>query len=327
MSRRELLAVAAITVFALVIAACGGGQSPGGSAIEPVGDPEQPEITVGVIPIVDVAPVYLGQASSEFLDQGLNVTTEVMQGGAAAIPALQSGELDIAYGAWPSFLLANQQGIELVAVADGVAATEGFTQFLALPDSGLEGNPAGMAGTTVAVNTLGNVGELALRFALDSAGLQWEDVTAVEVPFPDMGAALDGRSVDVIWAVEPGVTDATLNLNAITVVDSYVGDMDAFPVAGYFVTKEFAEQNPNTVAAFRRAIQNAADQANTSPQSLVDVVATYTSLPPEVLADIVYPAYQDVLDVSDLQRVYDLMQQYGMIEPGLDVESLVISFG
>ncbi len=130
--------------------------------------------------------------------------------------------------------------------------------------------------------------------------------------------------VDVIWAVEPGVTGNKSNLNAVVVVDSYVGDMEGFPVAGYFTTKEFADQNPNAVAAFTRAIQVAAGQANTSPQTLQDIIATYTTLPPELIANLTFPEYKGVLDVADLQTVYDFMQQYGMIQEGLDVNTLVL---
>ena len=58
----------------------------------------------------------------EFLALGRHIVSqsgsgiEVTQGGAAAIPALVGGDLDIAYGAWPSFLIANAQGLELRAV-------------------------------------------------------------------------------------------------------------------------------------------------------------------------------------------------------------------
>lgn len=292
---------------------------------EAAGEPEIAELTVGTLPIVDVAPVHIAIEEGLFEAEGLTVTPEVMQGGAAAIPALQGGDLDIAFGAWPSFLIANQQGIELRAIADGVAAAPGFTEFLAMADSGLEDNPAGMAGMTIALNTLGNLGELALRATLADAGVEYSEVTAVELPFPDMGAALEGGTVDVIWAVEPGVTGNKSSLGAVTVIDSYVDEMEGFPVAGYFVTAEFAEANPNTVAAFTRAIQAAADMTADDPQVVIDIVQTYTELPAALVEQLSYPEFRGVLESDELQRVYDYMLEFEMIEEGLDVGTLVLN--
>lgn len=301
--------------------------SEGAGASEPAtgGEPEIAEITVGTLPIVDVAPVYFAIEEGLFEAEGLTVTPEVMQGGAAAIPALQGGDLDIAFGAWPSFLIANQQGIELRAVADGVAAVPGFTEFLALADSGLEGDASALADTTVALNTLGNLGELALRDTLADAGLEYSDVTAIEMPFPEMGAALDGGSVDVIWSVEPGVTGNKANVGAVTVIDSYVDDMEGFPVAGYFVTAEFAEQNPNTVAAFSRAVQAAAEMLNDDDALRVETAGGYTELPPELLENVTFPEFRGALDPAELERVYEKMLEHEMIEEGLEIEVLVLN--
>lgn len=287
------------------------------------GEPEIAEITVGTLPIADVAAVHLAINEGFFADEGLTVTPEVMQGGAAAIPALQGGDLDIAFGAWPSFLVANQQGIELRAVSDGVAAVAGFTEYLALPDSGLEGNPAGLAGKTIALNTLGNVGELTLRALLADAGVDYSEVTPVEVPFPEMGAALEGGSVDAIFAVEPGVSGNKGNLGAVVVSEAYPDELEGFPVAGFFVTAEFAEQNPNTVAAFARAVQAAADMLNDDPQLRIDTVLTFTELPEALLENVTFPEFKGVLDVASVERVYETMLEYEMIEEGLDVGSLV----
>jgi NitT/TauT family transport system substrate-binding protein len=140
-----------------------------------------------------------------------------------------------------------------------------------------------------------------------------------------MGAALDSGSVDVIWTPEPGVTGSKANLDAATVAESYVGDMANFPVAGYFVTSEFAEQNPNTVAAFTRAIEAAAQLAKDDPQVVIDTVKTYTTLPPALIEQLAYPEYRGALDPANLQRVYDLLLEFGMIEEGLDVTSLVLA--
>jgi NitT/TauT family transport system substrate-binding protein len=284
---------------------------------------ERTELTVGLLPIVDVAPVHLAIERGLFEAEGLSVTTEVVQGGAAAIPALVGGDLDIAYGAWPSFLIANQQGIELRAIADGVAASPGFTEFLALPDSGLEGNPAGMAGGTIAVNTLGNIGELAVRSTLRDAGVDPAEVELVEIPFPEMGAALERGDVDVIWASEPVPTIVKDGQGAVVVVDSFVGELADFPVAGYQATSAFVDENPNTVAAFQRALAAAAQLATDDETLVREIVPDYTGLDPDLAGAIVLPRYGGAIDEAILQRVNDYLVEFAMLEDGLPIPDLV----
>ena len=310
-----------VPVLFVVLVACSGtgDETPTASA----SGPEQADITVGVLPIADVAPVYLAIERGLFADEGLTVTVELVQGGAAAIPALQNGELDISYGNWVSFLLANQEGIDLRAIADGVAAAPGFTELLALPDSGLADNPTGLAGATIAVNTLNNIGELAIRSTLRDSDIAFEDVQLIEIPFPDMGAALERGDVDVIWASEPVPTVVKTDLGAVTVVDSFVGEMEGFPVAGYQATAEFVAANPRTVAAFQRALEAAVTIINEDPEVVREVVLTYTSLAPEIASEIALPSYQTGLEAATLQRVADYLLEFEMLEPGLDVEALV----
>jgi NitT/TauT family transport system substrate-binding protein len=287
--------------------------------------PEQPEITVGVLPIADVAPVYLAVERGLFADEGLTVTVELVQGGAAAIPALVAGDLDVSYGNWVSFLLANQEGIELRAVAAGVAAAPGFTELLALPESGLGGNPAALAGTTIAVNTLSNIGELAIRSTLAANGVGPDDVQLVEVPFPDMGAALERGDVDVIWASEPVPTVVKRDLGAVTVVDSFVGEMEGFPVAGYQATADFLAAHPRTIAAFRRALAAAVEIIEQEPETLTEVLLGYTNLEAEIVEQLSLPSYQSALDVATLERVRDYLVEFSMLEDGLEIGPLIVA--
>jgi NitT/TauT family transport system substrate-binding protein len=285
---------------------------------------ERTEITVGTLPIVDVAPIHIAIDEGLFAAEGLTVTVEVTQGGAAAIPALVGGDLDIAYGAWPSFLIANAQGLELRAVADGTAARPGFTELLAMPGSSLEGNPAGLAATRIAVNTLGNLGELAVRSALVEAGLEPDAAELVEIPFPDMGAALERGDVDVIWASEPVATLARETLGAVLVIDSYVGAMEGFPVAGYQASAEFVEDNPRTVAAFQRALAAAVERIADDPELVPGIAPEFTSLEPELASQVSLPHFRARLDPIDLRRVHDFLLEFGLLESELDVEALVV---
>jgi len=307
----------------LAIGAC----SPAATPSQVGGGLERTELRVGTLPIADVAPVHIAISEGLFAAEGLTVTTEITQGGAAAIPALVAGDLDIAYGAWPSFLLANSEGIELRAVADGVAAAPGFTEFLALSASGLEGDPAGMAGKTIAVNTLNNIGELAVRTTLTDAGVDPDGVQLVEIPFPDMAATLERGDVDVIWASEPVATVAKSSVDAVVVADSFVGDMEGFPVAGYQATADFATENPRTIAAFQRAMAAAAELARSDSALVQSLLPEFTSLTPELAADIALPEYRGALDASVLRRVQDTLIEFDILDRELDIESLVLPSG
>lgn len=317
---RRLAATVTIAACAVMLAACA---SPSASPSAADETPERAEITVGTLPIVDVAPIHVAIEEGLFAAEGLTVTVEVTQGGAAAIPALMGGDLDIAYGAWPSFLIANAQGLELRAVADGTAARPGFTELLAMPGSELEGNPAGLAGTRIAVNTLGNLGELAVRSALVEAGLARDAAELVEIPFPDMGAALERGDVDVIWASEPVATLARETLGAVLVIDSYVGAMEGFPVAGYQASADFVEANPRTVAAFQRALAAAVERIAEDPALVPRIAPEFTSLEPELASQVALPDFRSRLDPAELRRVHDFLVEFGLLESELDVEALV----
>jgi NitT/TauT family transport system substrate-binding protein len=311
-----------------VLSACSGEQEQGAAEGEDTGAgaPEQAQITVGVLPIVDVAPVQIAIDEGLFAAEGLTVTTEVLQGGAAAVPALVSGDLDVAFGAWPSMLQATTQGIALRAIADGVRAAPGFALIMAT-DPALEGNPAGLEGRAVAVNTLDNLGELAVRSSVRQGGGDDAAVAPIEVPFPQMIQTLERGDVDAIWATEPFATVAQNTLpDVVTVTDSYTGPMDGFPVAGYQVTADFAESNPNTVAAFQRAITAASQRASEEPDLLRATVLASTEIEESVVDQISYPQYVGTpLDPATLQRVADYAVQFGILSQPLDAADLVVA--
>jgi NitT/TauT family transport system substrate-binding protein len=92
--RRPLLTLTA-ALGLLLTAACGGGDE----AAEPApgvtaggGSTELMPVTVGVIPILDVAPAYLCQEQGIFEENGLDVTLEPAQGGATIVPAVLAGQ-------------------------------------------------------------------------------------------------------------------------------------------------------------------------------------------------------------------------------------------
>ncbi|MGH8878227.1 MAG: ABC transporter substrate-binding protein, partial [Stackebrandtia sp.] len=80
-------------------------------------------VTVGVIPIVDVAPIYLGDKEGFFADRGIDLKLKSGQGGAAIVPGVSSGDYQFGFSNLTSLMSAQTQGLDVRAVAAGVAST------------------------------------------------------------------------------------------------------------------------------------------------------------------------------------------------------------
>src|SRR5690625_2118349 len=82
-------------------------------------------IEVGVIPAVDVSPVYLGIEEGIFEKHGLDVSATVAQGGAAIVPAVESGDFDFGFSNVTSLIIASSTGMPIQIVAPGPQTTGG----------------------------------------------------------------------------------------------------------------------------------------------------------------------------------------------------------
>jgi NitT/TauT family transport system substrate-binding protein len=114
--RRALASIVAVTL-ALTLVGCGGS----GSDVKTEGGNAQ--LTVGVIPIVDVAPIYLGQQKGFFSERKIKLTLKLAAGGAAIVPSVMSGEFQAGFSNFTSLLLAREKGLPLKVVANGVSRT------------------------------------------------------------------------------------------------------------------------------------------------------------------------------------------------------------
>lgn len=81
---------ALVAIAALALSGCTDSEAPTGDSTS-TGDAgsttELTPVTVGVIPIADTAPLYLGDAQGFFEEEGLDLTIETATGGAAIVPS------------------------------------------------------------------------------------------------------------------------------------------------------------------------------------------------------------------------------------------------
>jgi NitT/TauT family transport system substrate-binding protein len=322
--RRKLVALLAAPMLFAV--ACGGSDedSTGGGA-DGGGGGEVDQVTVGVIPIVDVAPIYLGVEQGFFEEEGIDVTLESGQGGAAIVPGVVSGEFEFGFSNVTSVLLAAQEGVPLKVIANGVASTgeqgADYGGVVVSPDSGIT-DAAGLAGKRVAVNTLNNIGTTTVRASVREAGGDPEAVEFVELPFPDMGAALDQGNVDAIWVVEPFLTLAT-QAGGEVIASNFVDAADDLTVATYFTSQQLIQEDADLVERFVAALERSLEFAQENPDEVRAVLGTYTQIDQAVIDAMILPAWPTEINRESIEQLAELGVEDGLLDEAPDLDALL----
>src|SRR4051794_37546816 len=103
-------AVVVLISVAAVLGACGSDDSGGGGG----GNSGQPAtLKVGVIPIADVAPLYLGIKQGFFKQEKLTIKPQLAEGGAVITPAVVSGDFQIGFSNTISMLIASSKNLPI----------------------------------------------------------------------------------------------------------------------------------------------------------------------------------------------------------------------
>ncbi|QEP06105.1 ABC transporter substrate-binding protein [Glutamicibacter sp. ZJUTW] len=317
------LALASISVLAL--AACGSGSPSGGadSSADAQGSLEQ--ITVGVIPIVDTAPIWLGEAKGFFAAEGLDLEIETATGGSAIVPGIQSGSYDFAFSNLISVMVANDKGLDMEFVANGISTTgdesSDVGSVLVKGDSKIS-SPKDLAGKKVSVNNLSNIGDTTIKSIVEADGGDPESIEFVEVPFPDAPAALENGIVDAAWILEPFQSSA-MDAGAKMLSANFAEFDPELDVAGYFTSAQYAQENPEVTQKFTTAMNKSLDYAQQHPDQVRDIVGTYTKISEDVRAGMVLPRFRADFNREAVQKLGDAAQSYGTLSKPVDIEKLL----
>ena len=325
LGRAAVAATAGLAVALLAAACSSSSSSPGssGSGSPSSANLEQSSITVGALPVVDDAPLYLAQKNGYFKQAGLTVKIRPVTQSTEAIPDMLHGSVNIIAGAnYVSFFQAQAKGaVQFKVLVEGVACKPDTFTIMALPSSGIK-KPADLAGKKVAVNLTNNIQTLTANAVLKAQGVDPSKVHYVVVPFPDMITALKSHQVDAISVVQPFVAGAQAS-GAGTVVSSCTGPVANEPMSGYFATQSWAQQNPNTARAFQTAMLKAQAYANANPAAVKSILPTYTKISAQAAPHVTLGTFPSTVDAHAVQQILSLMQGGGLSTGSLDASSLL----
>jgi NitT/TauT family transport system substrate-binding protein len=321
------LLFAALAAAAMLLAGCGGGGDSGGSGEQSGGDKQEAvTLKVGVIPIADVAPLYLGMDKGFFKDEGLTIEPQLAEGGAAIVPAVLSGDDQIGFSNTTSLIIAGSKKLPVQIISQGVLAGTGAEDAwdgVIVPKGSDIKALADLEGKTVAVNTLNNVSQVVVNTALKKAGADYTKVKYVEVPFPDMNAALEAGRVDAAFQVEPGYSGG-LAAGSTSISNAYEEMAPNYTVATYFASKQYIAENRDVVDRFTRAMQKSLDYASANDAEVRAIVGTYTKIPKAVLDKMHLPVWKADLNEPTIEQTAAAAKEYGFIEESPSLDELIL---
>jgi len=297
----------ALGAVAMALTACS--PATGGNAQQSAAaNGELRQVNIGAVPVVDVAALYVGEKQGYFEDEGLKLNIQFGQGSAAMIPSLLNGQFDMLYGGSVNMLQAAGQDLPIQAVAVGGRTTgvvgKDHGGVLVLPESGIE-NAADLEGKKVAVNALRGLHEVSLWAAIRKAGGDPKKVTFLEMPLPDMGAALEAGRIDAASTSEPflGVIEGD---GAKNIASLYAEADPNFVTATYFTSTKVTETDPEFVKAFVRALEKSFAYADANPDAVRAELGNFTKIDPALIDSMTLTSFKWGLTTDDVRLIAKL---------------------
>jgi len=316
---KKLLVIGLAAASVIALSACSAGSD------TPAGSDGLIPVKVGVIPIADTAPLYLGLDQGFFEDEGLDLTIKTAGGGAAIVPAVVSGDYQFGFSNLISLMVANDKGLPLKVVNAAVASTGDTTSdmgsIVVKGDSPIK-TLADLNDKTVSTNSLNNLLDTVARSTIDTAGGDSKTVSFVEVPFPDAGAAVENGQVDAAFVVEPFVTAAIENGDRVLSY-GFAEFADQLDIAGYFASADTVASNPELVTKFQTAMKKSLEYAQANPDAVRAIIATYTETPADVLAKIVLPTYPTEFNKDAVTTLGKAAVKYGAVKTAPDMSTFL----
>ncbi|NEK57919.1 ABC transporter substrate-binding protein [Geodermatophilus sabuli] len=323
---------AAVTAGVLMLsAACGGsddGDSPDAAATSSAsGDGGLTTLTMAETPGGPFSFVAYGVQRGHFEDEGIDLQARVNPaGGTATVPALVQGDMDVLGLDLVSAITSIGRGLPIKMVAAGSATSEeadgDFAAVLVRADSPIQG-PEDLEGIRMGVNALRNVNDLAIGDIRDDQGFAEDAISPVELPFPEILAAIDRGDVDAGILIEPFATIGQ-NQGLRVVHRPWWGIEPGLQIGTMVMTDETVAANPDVVEAFGRAVQATADDIREDPASFRAALPELIELDPALAERINLIQWRGKNDTESIQTFGERMVKYGLLEEEIDYDEAIL---
>jgi NitT/TauT family transport system substrate-binding protein len=278
---------------------------------------EKSTLNVSVVPAMDSAGFFVALHQGLFAQEGLTIHYTPATSSDTVISQQAHGQYDITAGNYVSYMRAemNHQA-NLEVVAEGSVMEQGSQVIFTMPHSNVKSLNQ-LSGHMVGVNAQKNIDYLLSQSVLQENGISGVNYPSEDIPFPNMASFLSEGKISAAVMPEPFASQAMQNIGAVPLADLNQGATQNFPIEGYVVTKQWAQQNPNTLKRFLAALEAGQEIADTNRTAVEKAFESLNGpqngqVPTNIAAVMALNSYPIGIDEARLQRVSDVMYQFGL---------------
>lgn len=263
------------------------------------------------------AEPFYGVDHGFFKDAGLDVKITVMGNTAQLASAVAGNALEIGYGSIIPVAQAHLRGLEFRVIAPAFeAGGPALTNVIMVGKNSTAKSGADLNGETVAVNGLRDLTQYEMQAWIDQNGGDIKTVKLTEIPFSEMGVALETGRVAAAILAEPFTTVALSQGQGRVIGNASQTLGRRYVATCWFATPAWLQANADTARRLQATMLKIAKWANANHADTQAIILKYTKITPEVAAKMVRTTYGETkITAAMLQPVIDLAVKYGSMAP------------
>lgn len=310
--RATAFTVLAVVVFGAVLLGCASQATP----------KETLQLKVGVLPIVDVLPMYVAEQEGYYKEQNLQVELVLFPSALERDSAFVAGQIDGELNDPISAALLNKEGEKAKIVRLAYRGNESMAMMvvLASPASKIA-SPRDLKGVPVGISK-NSVIEYATDRLLQSAGLAPSEIEKTEVTkIPVRAEMLAKGQLQAATLPEP-LASLALQQGARRVID------DSKTGTGQSVVtfrQEAVAKNPEAIRRFLAAYEKAVGVINGSPNKYRDLMVDKAKVPDSLKSSFNVPQFAkgQLIVQKDLEDVMQWMVERKLLDRAIPYDRMV----
>jgi NitT/TauT family transport system substrate-binding protein len=268
-------------------------------------------LTINVIslPSDTAGTLYYADELGYFKAAGLDVKITDMTSSPPIVAAVASGAGDIGFSVVTSTAVAHERGIPVRFIAPGAMWVTALAtaELVVAKDSPLQ-SAASFNGKTIAITGLADLTYYGTKAWIDRNGGDTASIKWVELPFPEMAAAVATHRVDGAMIAEPFLEAAKSQVKFVAPVDDAVAPR--FMSTGWIATDAWIKAHPVEAAKFAEIMRQTAVWANAHQKESAQILLHHTRITAETAATMSRVTYATTLDPKLLQPSIDAAAKY-----------------